>query len=215
MEEWKEIEIKGLKYKVSNYGRVIGFASGKLLKTRLNKDGYICVTVGKEKEGRTTERVHRLVAKLFVENPANLSEVNHIDFDRTNNYYKNLEWVSHKDNIKYTVRHNRYYTANGRTRGKNNPNYGNNTLRLKYQNNKELAKLKNSRPKEQNGRAKKVKLYDVNKNFIKEFGYIGECAEYLIKNNFTKAKIDSIRNNIRKSVKNNVLYLNHYYKFAS
>ena len=41
-EEWKEYEFKNLKYKVSNYGRIIGLGRNKELKTRLNYDGYLC-----------------------------------------------------------------------------------------------------------------------------------------------------------------------------
>ncbi len=213
-EEWIYIEVKGLGYNVSNYGRIIGLSSGKLLKTRLNQDGYVEITLGKNSEGRISERVHRLVAKLFVDNPNNLPEVNHKDFNRTNNYYENLEWTTHIDNIAYTVKNNRHATANGRFSGKNNPNYGNKKLSIKYKNNPELAKELLSRSKEQNGRAKKVKLYDINKVFIKEFNYIGACAEYLIKNNFTKANIDSIRANITNSIKIDRPYLRHYYSFT-
>ena len=215
MEEWKEIEIKGLKYKVSNYGRIIGLSSGKILKTRQDKDGYLVVTLGSNSEGRITKKIHRLVAKLFVKNSNNLPEVNHIDFNRANNYYTNLEWVTHEDNIAHTVKHNRHASANGNMKGKNNPNYGNNTLKLKYKNNPELAKRNSSRPKEQNGRAKKIKLYDINKNFIMEFSYIGACAEYLIHNKFTKAKVNSVRTNITNSVKYNIPYIKHYYEYAS
>ena len=95
--------------------------------------------------------------------------------------------------------------------GENNPNYKNNTLKAKYKQNPELKKLL-SRNKEKNGRAKKVYLYDINKNFIKEFNYIGACANYLIINNFSKATVDSIRNNITLAIKKDKLYLNHYFK---
>lgn len=211
-EVWKEIIVKGLGYKVSNYGRIIGVSSGRILKTRLNEDGYVVVTMGKNSEGRVTKSVHRLVAKLFIDNYDNLPEVNHKDFDRENNFYENLEWVTHVDNIAYTVNNNRHSTANGKMKGDKNPNYGNNTLKLKYANDPELAKINSSRPREQNGRAKIIKLYDIHMNFIKEFKYIGACAEYLIKNGITKSKIDSIRASIRLSIINSVPYLNHYYQ---
>jgi len=216
MEEWKYISIKGLDYKVSNYGKIIGVNSGRVLKTRLNEDGYVCVTVGSNKEGRTTERVHRLVAKLFVinPNPEEFNEVNHIDFDRTNNHFDNLEWMSHLDNIAYTVKNNRNATAIYNYTGANNPNFRNDTLRKKYLANPELAKINCSRSKEQNGRAQKVKMYDINNNFIGEFNYIGACAEYLINNNLTNAKINSIRNNLSKSAKTKIPYLNHIYEFT-
>jgi hypothetical protein len=110
-EIWKDFSFKGLNYKVSNCENIIGVSSGRFLKTRLNIDGYVCVTLGSFNEGRRVERIHRLVAKLFVynSNPNVLTEVNHKDFDRTNNYFENLEWVTHTDNILYTVKNNRHY----------------------------------------------------------------------------------------------------------
>lgn len=211
-EIWKDYFYNGLDYKISNYGRVFGVSSGRILKTRLNPDGYITATFGKGEIGRTSMTVHRLVAKLFVDNPNEYNEVNHIDFDRTNNKYDNLEWVTHEMNIKYTVLANRHSTSNGNYNGENNPNWNNHILSEIYKNNPELAKEKCSRPKEQNGRATPIILYDINKNKIKIFKYIGECAEYLVENNITKAEVNSIRANITNSIKKNKPYLRHYFK---
>jgi hypothetical protein len=52
-------------------------------------------------EKRKSFSEHRLVALLFIANPNNYSEVNHIDFDKTNNNADNLEWVSRSDNMKH------------------------------------------------------------------------------------------------------------------
>ena len=49
----------------------------------------------------SNKRVHRLVADVFVINEFNYKEVNHIDGDKHNNHYLNLEWCSHSDNIKH------------------------------------------------------------------------------------------------------------------
>ena len=42
--------------------------------------------------------VHRLVADHFIENPDNLPEVNHKDWNIDNNHVSNLEWISLIDN---------------------------------------------------------------------------------------------------------------------
>lgn len=39
-----------------------------------------------------------MVAELFVENVENNAIVNHIDGNKVNNYYKNLEWVTYSEN---------------------------------------------------------------------------------------------------------------------
>ena len=102
-EIFKEIEIRGVTYKVSNYGRVFG-KRGEI-KQRLNQYGYCVITVGKEKNRRTAN-VARLVGILFVDGYKDGLEINHKDFCRTNNYYKNLEWTTYKENIDYTLENN-------------------------------------------------------------------------------------------------------------
>jgi len=109
----KEIELNGLVYLVYDNGDIYGPERGKL-KQRLNSDGYPIITVGKM-DNRKSIRVHRIVAELFVDKPNCDSplEVNHIDYNRSNNHYTNLEWVSHIDNVlwssqntdKYSVSH--------------------------------------------------------------------------------------------------------------
>ena len=104
MEEFKIYTFDGLTYKVYRDGTIIG-ARGKI-KTRLNKDGYLEVTLGKNK--RTSKRVHRIVAELFVPNPNNLLEVNHKDCNRANANADNLEWISRLDNVRYSSEQGKY-----------------------------------------------------------------------------------------------------------
>ena len=42
--------------------------------------------------------VHRMVAETYIANPYNLSEVNHIDLDKSNNSVENLEWITGIEN---------------------------------------------------------------------------------------------------------------------
>ena len=103
-EIFKQIEVKGITYRVSNYGRIFG--PKKELKQRLNEDGYYIVTLGKLEEGRSSFFVARLVGMLFVDGYQDGFEINHKDFCRTNNYYKNLEWTSHQYNVNYSAKNN-------------------------------------------------------------------------------------------------------------
>ena len=113
-EVWKEIELYGLKYRISNHGRVVGKRG--FIKQRLDNDGYPTITVGNMNR-RTSMKIHRLVATTFIPNPQKLPEVNHIDCNRQNSRADNLEWVTHQDNISHSVRMGNY---NGKQLGEKN-----------------------------------------------------------------------------------------------
>lgn len=106
MERFVTIELKGMTYKVSSHGKIYG-KRGEL-KQRLNRDGYLEVTVGK-KENRTTMRVHRIILMAFDprDNMEDL-EVNHKDYNRTNNKLENLEWITHLQNVRYSSDNGNY-----------------------------------------------------------------------------------------------------------
>lgn len=103
-ETWKAIEgYEGI-YEVSTMGRVKSIKYGKerIMKHRKDKDGYLFLSLFKNNKGKT-ERIHRLVANAFIINDdATKTEINHIDKNRTNNRYSNLEWCEHKYNIVYS-----------------------------------------------------------------------------------------------------------------
>ena len=114
-EIWKDIpHYEGL-YQVSNLGRVKALPrerenhSGgkwiqpeKIMAITINNDGYHCVSLMNANHVRRTERVHRLVALAFIDNPENKPEVNHINCIRGDNRVENLEWVTRKENNAYT-----------------------------------------------------------------------------------------------------------------
>lgn len=62
--------------------------------------------------------VHRLVAETFIPNPNNYPVVNHIDENRKNNNYSNLEWVTYEQNDNHGTRNAR---ISEKLKGSNNP----------------------------------------------------------------------------------------------
>lgn len=108
------VPIKGYEneYHISSHGRVMSLErkvkSGKrtirikrkILKLHTNDDGYFVLTLNKNGI-QNGFRVGRLVAIHFVDNPENKKEVNHIDEIKSNDYYKNLEWTTPKQNVNH------------------------------------------------------------------------------------------------------------------
>ena len=88
-------------YKVSSYGGVWKLGSdGKVSKSvSIYRCGaaYVRIPLQKHKE-RQWHPTHRLVAKAFLPNLRNLPVVNHIDGDKLNCRYDNLEWCTYYDN---------------------------------------------------------------------------------------------------------------------
>ena len=74
------------------------------LNVRYTKHGYGRVYMRRESTNKREDvYIHRIIAELFISNPNNLPEVNHLDNDRGNNKATNLEWVSRIDNLNYAM----------------------------------------------------------------------------------------------------------------
>lgn len=84
-------------YEVSNLGKVRNKNTGRILRLK-EKGGYLNVSLQLSPDKRNSLRVHRLVAKEFIENPENKPQVNHIDKNKSNNIVSNLEWTTAKEN---------------------------------------------------------------------------------------------------------------------
>lgn len=91
--------------------------------------------------------------------------------------------------------------------GDKNPNWHNDTLKKKYENNPELKMLL-SRPGKQNGMAREVFVYDLNMNFINRFDYIGLCCEWLNTLEDIPKKINSLRVGVSKAIDSGKPYKN-------
>jgi hypothetical protein len=114
-EIWKDIPgYEGL-YQVSNFGRVKSLNNYRkkiiLLKPQKDKKDYLIVNLCKKGKLKA-KKVHKLVAEAFVSKEyikkyknENINyekiEVNHIDENKSNNHYSNLEWCTHSYNTHY------------------------------------------------------------------------------------------------------------------
>ncbi len=119
--------------KISNYGRAKSFkvnkTKGRMLK--LAKIGnYNSITVRRKNGKGIAKYIHRLVAEHFLEKPSpEHIHVIHLDYNKRNNYYKNLKWVT-KDEREAHYR--------------NHPNFG--TKKMRMRNSKlTLEQVKNLR----------------------------------------------------------------------
>lgn len=105
MEEWREIAgTKGF-IEVSNEGRVRSLLSGnpRILKTSIDSKGYHRIRITIERV-KMSYKVHREVAKAFIDNPQELPQVNHKDGNKDNNSVSNLEWVTNQENAHHAVK---------------------------------------------------------------------------------------------------------------
>ena len=69
-------------------------------------NGYYLLALGLKDDGSKKQKQclhHRFIAQLFIENPNNHNEVNHIDEDKSNNCADNLEWCDRQHNMQHSL----------------------------------------------------------------------------------------------------------------
>ena len=98
MEKWKQLQ-ENPNYFISNLVRFKNIHE-RILKLNINKRGYYYCNISTN--GKVTKvKIHKLVAKYFIENPECKDTVNHIDGNKLNNIYSNLEWMTRRENIQH------------------------------------------------------------------------------------------------------------------
>lgn len=181
LEQWKDIYFKDSItneiidyrnfYQVSNLGRVKSLrreitqnGNKKTLKERILKlhpkeNGYFQVSLNKDgKEKRFL--IHRLVAHMFIPNPENKPEVDHIIpiSNGGNHSVENLRWVTKNENMNNEATIKNMIDSNRHLSGKDHPMYN------KYG--------------KENHSSKKVNQFDLNGIFIKTWDSIHDVARF-------------------------------------
>jgi hypothetical protein len=99
-EIWKDVPgYEGI-YQVSNLGSVLSLNKNKKRKFGDNGHGYLFVSLSKDGAVKCFY-VHRLVAKLFIDNPKNKATVNHKNGIKSDNRACNLEWMTQSENSQH------------------------------------------------------------------------------------------------------------------
>ena len=98
IEKWLPVPDYEEKYWISNLGRLKN--NKQIMKPMVATNGYLIACLWKNNKQKKFV-IHRLVANVFIDNPNNYKEVNHLDEDKTNNRVDKLEWCSHKYNMNY------------------------------------------------------------------------------------------------------------------
>lgn len=98
---------------------------------------------------KKTKFIHRLVAMAFLSNLENKPQVNHKDGNKQNNCVENLEWCTNKENMQHAF-------ENGLHKGGNYGKFGG-----------------------EHNRAKKIKQYDLQGEFIQQWNSIIDITRNL------------------------------------
>ena len=75
----------------------------RILSDRIDNKGYKSCCLFKDGK-RKYMSVHRLVAFNFIDNPENKPCVNHIDGNKLNNNFENLEWCTYQENTQHAFK---------------------------------------------------------------------------------------------------------------
>ena len=119
-EKWTFIDYKNIKpkmYAVSNFGNIKNVKSDNKLTPWKGKNGYLYVSLMCTDNSVLKIAIHVLVATYFCKIPKKLLNKNeplvpnHDDFDRTNNYYKNLTWMTYAMNNEWNRIHDHWKIA--------------------------------------------------------------------------------------------------------
>ena len=100
-------KLKPNTYFISNKAEIWSKTTNKILKPKLDKDGYLTISLRGKDASIIALRVATIMMYTFVGNPPkNMKDptVNHKDSNRTNNNIDNLEWMERSQNASIRIR---------------------------------------------------------------------------------------------------------------
>ena len=112
MKEYRKIPSLKFLYEISSTGVIRNVKSKKILIPTIDKDGYACIALKNNQlkyKGTTNRKIHRLVAECWIEHkPDNWQTltIDHLDCNKLNNDYHNLEFVTLRENSLRRYRNN-------------------------------------------------------------------------------------------------------------
>lgn len=114
VEMWLTIEgLDGL-YAFSNYGRIYDYNKQEYSVGYLNKKtGYYEKLLFKDGKYYKGGGIHKFIYEAFKGKIPKGMEINHIDFDKSNNAIWNLNLLSHEDNMNWGLKTVYQYSKNG------------------------------------------------------------------------------------------------------
>jgi hypothetical protein len=102
-EIWKDIPGYERLYQISNYGNIYSLRNNIIRKSVRSGFGYRAIQLSDINGNKKRFYVHRLVGLVFLGEPQSKNNccINHINLDKADNRVCNLEWVSHRQNMKH------------------------------------------------------------------------------------------------------------------
>lgn len=91
-------------YIISSDGCIINMKTGFVLYGSDKPNGYKEVSIRNANGQRKYVGIHRLIAKAFCQKPTGKEHINHIDGNKRNNVYTNLEWCTPSENIAHAFK---------------------------------------------------------------------------------------------------------------
>lgn len=87
-------------YLINPYGEIFSIRKNRIMKQDTNHAGYKRICLITQDGEKRNFSIHRLVAYTFIVNPfpGYYNDVNHSDGNKSNNFYRNLEWCNNNQN---------------------------------------------------------------------------------------------------------------------